>query len=155
MMKNNRKLIRDQLDNNLQTFKPLKYVSPPLKGWIRAIKDALGMNGRQLADRMGEHRSRTKQIEQQELTGSITIKTMRRTAEALDCQFVYGFVSKTSLEETVRARAKQVAAKRLAQANQTMVLENQSLSERENKQVLSEMTDELVDTMPSNLWDEL
>jgi predicted DNA-binding mobile mystery protein A len=155
MMKNKKKLIREQLDNNLQTFEPLKSISPPLKGWIRAIKDALGINGRQLADRMGEHRSRTKQIEQQELTGSVTIKTMRRTAEALDCQFVYGFVPKTSLEETVRARAKQVAAKRLAQANQTMALENQALGTEENNRVLSEMVDELVDAPPPHLWDEL
>jgi len=154
-MKNKKTLIRKQLDNNLQTFEPLKKISPPLKGWIRAIKDALGMNGRQLADRMGEHRSRTKQIEQQELTGSVTIKTMRRTAEALDCQFVYGFVPRSSLEETVRLRAKHIAAKRLAQANQTMALENQSLSQRENRKVLAEMVDELVDAPPSNLWDEL
>ena len=154
-MKNRKKLIREQLDNNLQTFVPLKSISPPVKGWIRAIKDALGINGRQLADRMGEHRSRTKQIEQQELTGSVTIKTMRRTAEALDCQFVYGFVPKTSLEETVRARARQVAAKRLAQANQTMALENQALGTEENNRVLSEMVDELVDSPPQHLWDEL
>jgi predicted DNA-binding mobile mystery protein A len=153
-MKNRKQLVRQQLDNNLRTFTPLNNIAPPLKGWIRAIKDALGMNGRQLADRMGEHRSRTKQIEQQELTGSITITTMRRTAAALDCQFVCGFVPKTSLEETVRARAKKVAAKRLSEANQTMALESQSLTDEENKQVLSELTDELVDTMPSSLWDE-
>ncbi len=154
-MKNKNKLVREQLEKNLRRFEPLKNVSPPVMGWVRAIKDALGMNGRQLADRLGEHRSRTKQIEQQELTGSVTIRTMRKTAEALNCVFVYGFVPKTSLEGTVRARARQVAEKRLAKANQTMVLENQSLSAKENKKVLSEMIDELVDSMPSNLWDEL
>ncbi len=153
-MKNRKKLIREQLDKNLKTLEPLKDISPPVKGWIRAIKDALGINGRQLADRMGEHRSRTKQIEQQELTGSLTIKTMRRTAEALDCQFVYGLIPKTSLEETVRARAKQIAGKRLAQASQTMALEAQSLSEEENQHVLSELTEELMNNPPSNLWDE-
>jgi len=78
---------------------------------------------------------------------------MRRVAECLDCQFVYGFVPKTSLNETVRARARHVANKRLSEANQTMALEAQSLSTKENKQVLSEMIDELVETVPSNLWD--
>ena len=154
-MGNKKRLIREQLEGNLWKFAPLRNMSPPAKGWIRAIKDALGMNGRQLADRLGEHRSRTKQIEQQELTGSVTIKTMRKTAEALDCFFVYGLIPKTSLEETIRARAKQVATKRLAQANQTMALEAQSLSTKENKKVLSEMIDELIDAVPSNLWDEL
>ena len=154
-MGNRKRLIREQLEEKLRQFAPLRNISPPAKGWIRAIKDALGMNGRQLADRLGEHRSRTKQIEQEELTGSVTIKTMRKTAEALDCFFVYGLVPKTSLEETVRARAKQVATKRLAQANQTMALEAQSLSAKENKKILSEMIDEIIDAMPSNLWDEL
>jgi predicted DNA-binding mobile mystery protein A len=153
-MKNKKRLIREQLEENLRRFKPLKDIPPPPKGWIRAIKDALGMNGRQLADRLCEHRSRTKQIEQQELTGSVTIKTMRKTAEALDCFFVYGFVPTKSLEETVRARARQVAQRRLAEANQTMALENQSLSSEENKKVLSEMIDELVDAMPPDLWNE-
>ncbi len=152
-MKNKKKLIREQLDSKLQMFEPLKNISPPIKGWVCAIKDALGMNGRQLADRMGEHRSRTKQIEQQELIGSVTIKTMRRTAEALDCAFVYGFIPKTSLEETLRAQAKQVAAKRLAEANQTMALEAQSIHEDENQKVLTEMVEELVRNSPSNLWD--
>jgi predicted DNA-binding mobile mystery protein A len=79
---------------------------------------------------------------------------MRRTAEALDCLFVYGFVPKTSLEETVRARAKQVAEKRLTEASHTMALEAQSLSTDENQRVLSEMMDDLVDNVPSTLWDE-
>ena len=83
-MKSKTKLMREQLEKTLRKFEPLKNSSPPVKGWIRAIRDALGMNGRQLADRLGEHRSRTKQIEKQELTGSLTLKTMRKTAESLD-----------------------------------------------------------------------
>ena len=79
---------------------------------------------------------------------------MMRAAEALDCLFVYGFVPKTSLEETVRARATEIAIKRLAEANQTMALEAQSLSAEENQKILSEMIEELVNNPPSNLWDE-
>jgi len=153
-MKSKTKLMREQLEKTLRKFEPLKDSSPPAKGWIRAIRDALGMNGRQLADRLGEHRSRPKQIEKQELTGSLTLKTMRKTAESLDCIFVYGFVPRTSLEETVRIRARQVAARRLARASHLMGLEDQALKTTENKKVLSEMVDELVDTLPSNLWNE-
>ena len=153
-MKRKAKLIREQLQKTLRQFEPLKGSSPPVKGWIRAIREALGMNGRQLADRLGEHRSRTKQIEQQELTGSLTMRTMRKTAEALDCVFVYGFVPRVSLEETIRNRARQVAAKRLAQASQTMGLEDQALSQEENEKVLADMVDELVAMPPANLWNE-
>ena len=153
-MKRKTKLMREQLEKTLQKFEPVKDLSPPVKGWIRAIRDALGMNGRQLADRLGEHRSRTEQIEQQELTGSLTLKTMRRTAEALDCVFVYGLVPRRSLEQTVRNQAKQVAAKRLARASHTMGLENQALGKKENKEILSDMIEEIMDELPSSLWDE-
>ena len=112
------------------------------------------MNGRQLADRLGEHRSRIKQIEQQELTGSLTMRTLSKTAEALDCVFVYGFVPRTSLETTMRKQARQVAAKRLVRASQTMGLEDQALSPKENAKVLVDMVDELVSTPPANLWNE-
>ena len=153
-MKRKTKLILEQLQKTLRQFELLKDSSPPVKGWIRAIREALGMNGRQFADRLGEHRSRTKQIEQQELTGSLTMRTMQKTSEALDCVFVYCLIPRTSLEETIRNRAKQVATKRLARASHTMGLEDQALSTKENEKVLSEMVDELVDTLPSNLWNE-
>jgi predicted DNA-binding mobile mystery protein A len=154
MMKN-KKLIREQLDASLSQFSPLYNTNVPRKGWVRAIRDALGMSARQLAERLKTAQQAVARIEKDEIDGSVTIKTMRRIAEQLDCQFVYGFVPKTSLKETIQARAKQVATKRLSEVNQTMALEDQSLYDKENTQVLSEMIDELVYTSPSNLWDKL
>jgi predicted DNA-binding mobile mystery protein A len=149
---NKKKLIREQLDASLQRLSPLLDVTAPPKGWIRAIRDALGMTGKQLANRLGVAQQAVARIEKEELAGSVTIKTMRRIAECLDCVFVYGFVPRTSLEETVARQAKKVAAQRLAQASQTMGLENQALSRRENERALSDLVDELIRTLPSNLW---
>ena len=151
---NNKKLIREQLDVSLQRFSPLLNVPAPQKGWIRAIRHALGMTAKQLANRLGVAQQAVARIEKEELVGSVTIKTMRRIAERLDCVFVYGFVPRTSLEETVARQAKKVAAQRLAQASQTMSLENQALSRRENEQALSDLVDELIRTLPSNLWNK-
>ena len=153
-MKNKKKLVREQLDATLKAFHPLIDLSPPPKGWIRAIRDALGMNGRQFADRLNVTRQRSDQIENEECTGSITLKTMRRIADGLDCVFVYALVPRTSLADTVRKQAKRVACKRLAQASQTMALEDQGLSKEENEHVLSDMIEELMDNPPTNLWDE-
>ena len=151
---NKKKLIREQLDASLQRLStPLDVTAPP-KGWIRAIRDALGMTAKQLANRLGVAQQAVARIEKEELAGSVTIKTMRRIAECLDCVFVYGFVPRTSLEETVARQAKKVAAQRLAQASQTMSLENQALSRRENEQALSDLVDELIRTLPSNLWNK-
>jgi predicted DNA-binding mobile mystery protein A len=150
---NKKRLIREQLENSLQRLTPLHDVSPPPKGWIRAIRDALGMTAKQLAGRLGIAQQAVTRIERDELPGSVTIKTMRRVAEGLDCVFVFGFVPRSSLEATVRRQAQQLAANRLSQASQTMTLEDQALSNKENRKILSEMVDELVDSLPSNLWD--
>jgi predicted DNA-binding mobile mystery protein A len=152
---NKRKLVREQLDASLQRLSPLLDVTAPPKGWIRAIRDALRMTAKQLATRLGVAQQAVARIEKEELAGSVTIKTMRRIAECLDCVFVYGFVPRTSLEETVARQAKKVAAQRLAQASQTMSLENQALSRKENEQALSDLVDELIRTLPSNLWNKL
>ena len=93
-------------------------------------------------------------IEKGEFTGAVTLKTMRRIAEGLDSVFVYGFVPKTSLEETLRTRAKQIAAERLSQASRTMGLENQALSEQENRKVLAEAVERLIEK-PAALWNTL
>jgi predicted DNA-binding mobile mystery protein A len=151
---NKKKLIREQLDASLQRISPLLDVTAPPKGWIRAIRDALGMTARQLANRLGVAQQAVARIEKGELAGSVTIKTLRRIAECLDCVFVYGFVPRTSLEETVTRQAKKIAAQRLAQASQTMSLENQALSRKENEQVLSDIVDELMRTLPSNFWNK-
>jgi len=151
---NRKKLIREQLEASLQQLASLRGVSPPPKGWIRAIRDALGMTAKQLAGRLGIAQQAVARIEKDELSGSVTIKTMRRFAESLDCVFVCGFVPRSSLEAILRKQAQKLATKRLAQASQTMKLEEQGLSTRENEKILTEMIDELIETLPSNLWSE-
>ncbi len=153
-MKTNNKLVREQLQMTLARFQPLLNISIPPKGWIRAVRNALGMSGRQLAKRMGVTKQRASFIEKHEIDGTATLKTMRKTAEALDCVFVYGLVSRKSLEETVRNQAKQVAVERLTLASHTMSLEDQALGKKENKGILSNMIEEIMDELPSNLWDE-
>ena len=149
-----KKLIRQQLEATLQNFRSLLDISMPPKGWTRAVRDALGMNGRQLADRLDVTRQRAAIIEKDELAGSVTLKSMRRVAECLDCAFVYAFVPRTSLEQTLREQATRVAKNRLTRVSHTMRLENQQLSDNDQEKALSDMVEELVDTLPSTLWDE-
>ncbi|MCJ7686122.1 MAG: helix-turn-helix domain-containing protein, partial [Desulfobacteraceae bacterium] len=73
---NKKKLIREQLDASLQRLSPLLDVTAPPKGWIRAIRDALGMTARQLANRLGVAQQAVARIEKEELAGSVTIKTI-------------------------------------------------------------------------------
>ncbi|MHC4783810.1 MAG: mobile mystery protein A [Planctomycetota bacterium] len=149
-----KKLVQQQLDGTLRDFDVLKKVAVPPKGWVRAIRNALGMTGQQLARRLGTNRQRVARIEQDEKQGRVTVNTLRNVAEAMDCEFVYGFVPRVSLEQTVCGQAKRVAVKRMERSNQMMRLESQELSDAEKKKVLDELVAEIVDTMPRYLWDE-
>ena len=99
----------------------------PVRGWIRAIRDALGMNTRQLAARMGQSQSAITQLEKSELDDRVQLGSLRRAATALDCDLVYALVPRTSLEETVRARARLLAKRDVAAVDRTMKLEDQAL----------------------------
>ncbi len=149
-----KKLARVQLDATLKQFRPLKILTVPSKGWIRAIRDALGMTGRQLAARLGVNKQRVARIEQDEKLGRVKINTLRNVAEAMDCIFVYGFVPRDSLEQTVRNRAESVAKKRMARSNQTMRLEKQELGQKEKEEAFNSLVKDITDTMPKSLWDD-
>lgn len=147
-------LAREQLDETLKKFLPLKIVTPPRKGWIRAIRNALGMTGEQLAVRLHANKQRVSRIEQDERLGKVTLKTLINVAEALDCEFIYGFVPRESLEQTVRNQAKSVAQKRMSRSNQMMRLEKQELSNEDKEKVLNGLIGDITSTMPKSLWDE-
>ncbi len=147
------RLIREQLDAKLQAIEPVRSLAVPSKGWIRAIRSALGMSARQLASRLKMAQQTVDRFEKSELSGSASIKTMRRVAEGLDCVFVYGFIPRTTLDDTVRGQAKKLALKRLNQASHTMALEEQALSDTENREIMSRMIEEILNDPPSSLWE--
>jgi predicted DNA-binding mobile mystery protein A len=103
----------------------------PPKGWIRAIRDALGMSGVQLAKRLKVSPQTVEAMEKSEAAGTIQLNTLKRAAEALDCTLVYALIPKTSLENTVNNRARQIATAALARVSHTMKLEDQDTGDGE------------------------
>ena len=152
MLRNRKRLVLEQLEKTLSQFTGLKSVSLPPKGWILAVREALGMSGAQFAGRLGVKPPRITKLERDELSGSVTIKSMRQAAEALDAVFVYALVPRESLESTVRRQAESVAGMRLKRVSHSMRLEDQQLSNEEMKKALSEAVEDLVRTMPKDLW---
>jgi predicted DNA-binding mobile mystery protein A len=120
---------------------------------VRAIREALGMSGKQLASRLNVSQPRIPRLEQDEVSGVVSLKTMRQAAEALDCVFVYAIVPRTSLEETVRTQARKVAETRAQRVSHTMLLEAQNLSAEEQRASLDAAVEELVREMPKELWE--
>ena len=154
MATKNYKLIREQLDQTLKRFRGLQVMNMPQKGWMRAIRDALGMNGRQFAERMGVSPARVSKLESDEVAGAVTLKTMRKAAEALDCTLVYCLVPRTSLDDTVKKQINIYAQQRLNRISHTMALEDQELSEGGKKKALQAMKVELLLNIPKSLWDK-
>lgn len=153
MPKKYQKTALDQLDASLLRFASLRTTPPPRKGWIRAVRDALGMSGQQLGKRLGVSKMRVAALEQAEVTGATTLKTLRRTAEAMDCVLVYALVPKTALKETLLKQARQKARQDMARAARSMALEDQALVQDEADKAAETAAAALLDKMPKTLWD--
>src|SRR5476651_904839 len=114
---------RKRLDERLEPLNEKPLQVPP-KGWIRAIRDALGMSGVQLAKRLKVSPQTVEAMEKSEAAGTIQLNTLKRAAEAMDCTLVYALVPRTSLENTIKSRARQIATTALARVSHTMKLED-------------------------------
>ena len=121
-----RQLRSKQLDRALAPLRSAKVARPP-KGWIRAIREALGLSSAELAERMKANRSLIVQQEKAEADDRITLKSLRAFANALDCDLVYAFVPRAGdLEQLVEARARAAAKTNVLGVEHSMALENQA-----------------------------
>jgi predicted DNA-binding mobile mystery protein A len=141
---------RQRLDERLRQFSQITQHEVPARGWIKAIRESLGMTTVQLATRLGIKQPSVVAMEQSETKGTIELATLRRVAEALDCRLVYALVPKTTLELAVRDRARALARRRRTAVEHSMLLENQQVEERDFDARLDEIVRE---TNPRLFWD--
>ena len=141
---------RARLDLRFKGLEPLARCDQPVRGWAKAIREALGMTTAQLARRLGVKQPSVVALEQSEAKGSIELATLRRVAEALDCTLVYALVPNKPLETAVRDRARAFVRRRLAPVEHSMLLENQHVKERDPE---ARLDDVVRDTNPRLFWD--
>jgi predicted DNA-binding mobile mystery protein A len=147
-----RRRVRQRLDERLLALKPIERFSSPPKGWIKAVRDAVGMTGVQFARRMGIRPQSAEGLEKSESNGSIQLKTLRRAAEALDCTLVYALVPNTALENAVHSRAHKIAMRDLGRVAHTMKLEAQETGDADlNARIEAYIRDELSER---DIWNE-
>jgi predicted DNA-binding mobile mystery protein A len=151
-MRQNTSLVRRHLDARLARLRRSALSTKPPAGWIRAIRQSLGMSTAQLGARMGVSQPRVTMLEHGEAAGSITVKTLQRAAEALNCTLVYALVPKEPLEQMVRARARRVAEEHQAIAEHTMALEDQRVPHSARKEQVAEAAAALVSNASRALW---
>jgi predicted DNA-binding mobile mystery protein A len=145
-------LARKHLDRRLNSLRKSTDLARPPRGWIKAIREALGMTTAQLAERMGVSQTRVSRIEKDEVGSAIKLRTLRQAAEALDCTLVYALVPNQELEQIVRHRAAALTRERLARTHHTMKLENQALTSQDLDAEHARVFRELLEGNPRRLW---
>lgn len=153
MRSEERATARRALDNRLNSVRDPEFVARPPRGWIRAIREALGMTTSQLAERLGVVQSRVPALEQSEAKKTVTLASLEKAAHALDCRLVYALVPRKPLEELVKDRARIKAKQRLASTRHSMALEAQSVAETDEIEQLKRLTRQLIEKSGSELWE--
>ncbi len=155
-MKNVRKkhLILQQLDKKLEAYSLINDPTMPPKGWVNAIRMALGMTMQQLANRMGKKVQNVQAFEKNEADGKITLQSLNEIAAALNMRLVYSIVPKEgTLEDMVSRKAEAWAKDIVDRTNTTMSLEDQANTEKRLKEAWITKSNELKNEMPKFLWD--
>ena len=145
---------RKQIDKRLNIIQNSEGLARPVRGWIRAIREALGMTTAQLGKRLGIRQASVVGLEKSEASKSITLETLERAAHALDCRLVYVLVPRKPLTELVYQRARALAKRRLRSVSHSMALEDQAVDEEDEKAHLERLVQELMSKRGSALWED-
>jgi len=132
----------------------LQLPARPRKGWIRAIREALGMTPNQLARRMGITRQAVALTEASELDQSATLGRLNRAAKELGCELQYVLVPRAPLESMIAEQALRRAAKKLGRVNQSQALEASVMSADSMSSTVADLARELELNRAADLWDE-
>jgi predicted DNA-binding mobile mystery protein A len=116
---------RELLDGHFEEWQQLRVLARPPRGWIRAVRDALGMSAAALGARLGTTAGAVTRLEQSEAAERVRMDTLRRAADALGCDLVYLLVPRRRLTAVVRDQARELAHGQIVAVQQTMRLEDQ------------------------------
>lgn len=143
-----------QLDAALARWRSADLPSRPPSGWLKAIREALGIPATQLAKRLGVVTSTVTRLEASEADDTISLATLRRAAEALGCELHYALVPKQSLAGTLESRATTLARQRMAAVSHTMALEAQATSKNTVANQTRSLAESLLKGSRRELWRE-
>jgi len=142
------KLLRRTYQKKFDAFKQ-NIIETPLQGWLRTIRQFLGMNMSQFADKIGVSQPRIFEMERNEK--NLKISTMERIADSLNCDFVYAIVPRENIEDIIRNQARKKAEKILKKVNKNMALEKQlAISDM----LVEDIVDDLIEDDISGIWDD-
>lgn len=144
--------VRRQLDRRFEGVSLESLLPRPRNGWIRTTRQALGMRLADLAKRLGVTEGSIRQSEAAELDESLTLKRLRRAAEAMECELVYAFVPKTSLEDSYKEQIRKRAVADAGRVARTMALERQGVSDDLTNRHAETLYRDYLGHPPRDLW---
>lgn len=127
-----RNIIRNALDQQIPAMHDARTkIRRPGKGWLRAVRDAIGMPQTEVAKAIGVKRQSYTQLEQAEANRTITLKSLDKAAEAMDCEVVYFLVPKGAAGRTYAelAQTHDPMFKHLRKTEHSMALEGQAVGD--------------------------
>ena len=145
-----RELALTQLDRALSAAAPQQ--PRPKAGWLRAIRETLGMTTRQFAARVGVSQAAVMDAERAEARKDISLATLERYADALDCELQYVLRPRQPLQQMVSARAEQLARDEVARVRHSMALESQATSTDLIERQVADLKRGLLGAKRSRLW---
>lgn len=134
------------LESILHQLRDLSPMESPPYGWIRSIRLALGMAGVDLARRMGIAPSSLSALEDSETADTISLNSLRRAANAMDCDLVYAIVPRAELGEVLKNRARTLAEEELGDSPLLSPAERER-RDRKRDSLITELL-----RKPSRLW---
>ena len=110
------------------------------------------MSSTELAARMGVSQQTVPTLERSEQRDTIKLETLRRAADALDCDLFYVLLPRTTLDESVQRQARSKAAMQLDRVAHHSRLEDQSVTNEDARSQLDDLASRLLDRR--GLWSE-
>jgi predicted DNA-binding mobile mystery protein A len=114
-----------QIERRLTSIREVKAKTIVPNGWIKFIRKAMGLSSTDLAKLSNLSPRTVTQAERREVDGKVTLSTLKKMAEAMECDLVYSLVPKKSVKDTIKNKAREKAIKRLEEAGLHMKIEGQ------------------------------
>lgn len=145
---------RRQLDEKLKDWQSIRQIPRPRLGWLKAVRESLGMTTRQLAALLGTNNAAVIRLEKRESEGKVTLEALNRAAQAMGCRLVYAVVPDETLEAIVDHKALDAARALLRSVSHTMKLEKQEVGTQASQAQLAELAQELKSKLDPTLWEK-
>lgn len=124
-----------QAHRRVESLREIKKEAEVEGGWIKFMRKALGLTLNDLSQLVSLTPANVAQTEKREKEGKVSVTTLKKMAQAMECELVYSFVPKKEIKKIIHDRAYDKAKRALRRADFHMALENQKVMGDEEERI--------------------